>query len=99
MYRTSPTGSRVRLMNSYKRIHDLLLEVAPPYWGHTKADKPKGAKVGGTIEAMKRAKARGDIPSKFNIFALAWSMKNKGDKPHYKPGKVNVLKKKYKPKS
>ena len=24
-----------------------------------------------------------------------WSMKNKGDKPHYKPGDKDVLKKKY----
>jgi hypothetical protein len=30
-----------------------------------------------------------------NIFALMWSMKNKGDKPHYKPGVKDVLKKKY----
>jgi hypothetical protein len=30
-----------------------------------------------------------------NIYALMWSMKNKGDKPHYKPGEKDVLKKKY----
>ena len=29
------------------------------------------------------------------MFKLMWSMKNKGDKPHYKPGVKDVLKKKY----
>ena len=67
-------------------------EVAPPGWGHTvakkektKPSKPK-SKIGGTAAAMKRAQDRGDIPKDMNIFALMWSMKNKGDKPHYKPG-------------
>ena len=77
-------------------------EVAPPGWGHTKAEKEKTkpskpkSKIGGTIQAMKKAKAEGRMPGVDNIFALAWSMKNKGDKPHYKPGVRNVLKKKYK---
>ena len=77
-------------------------EVAPPGWGHTKAEKSKTdpskpkSKIGGSIEAMKKAQARGDIPKDMNIFALAWSMKNKGDNPHYEPGKKDVLKKKYK---
>jgi hypothetical protein len=71
-------------------------EVSPPRWGHTVPDKPKGAKVGGTAQAMKKAQARGDIPKDMNIYALMWSMKNKGDKPHYKPGEKDVLKKKYK---
>jgi hypothetical protein len=31
-----------------------------------------------------------------NIYALMWSMKNKGDNPHYKPGEKDVKKKKYK---
>ena len=76
-------------------------EVAPPGWGHTKAEKEKSkpskpkSKIGGTIQAMKKAKAEGRMPGVDNIFALAWSMKNKGDKPHYKPGVRNVLKKKY----
>jgi len=85
-----------------KRIADSLIrEVAPPGWGHTKAEKEKTkpwkpkSKVGGSIQAMKRAQQRGDIPEKYNIFALAWSMKNKGDKPHYKPGVRDVKKKKY----
>tara|TARA_R110002110_G_scaffold59104_11_gene167541 strand:+ start:2954 stop:4120 length:1167 start_codon:yes stop_codon:yes gene_type:complete len=75
---------------------DNIDEEAPPYWGHTKADKSKGVKVGGTAEAMKKAQERGDIPKDMNIFALMWSMKNQGDTPHYKPGKKGVLKKKYK---
>ena len=74
-------------------------EVAPPGWGHTKAekektkpDKPK-SKIGGTIAAMKRAQEEGRIPKKLNIFALAYSMKNKGAKPHYKPGTDKKYKK------
>ena len=74
----------------------MITEVSPPGWGHTKADKPKGAKVGGTAHAMKLAQKRGDIPKKMNIFALMWSMKNKDDNPHYKPGVKGKLKKKYK---
>jgi len=76
-----------------------LTEVAPPGWGHTKAekektkpDKPK-SKIGGTIAAMKRAQDRGDIDKNLNIFALAYSMKNKGAKPHYKPGTKEKYKK------
>ena len=42
---------------------------------------------------MKRAQDRGDIPKKLNIFALAYSMKNKGAKPHYKPGTDEKYKK------
>ena len=45
---------------------------------------------------MQQAQKRGDIPKNMNIFALMWSMKNKKDKPHYKPGVKDVLKKKYK---
>ena len=76
-------------------------EVAPPGWGHTKAEKEKSkpekpkSKIGGTAHAMQKAQKRGDIPKNMNIFALMWSMKNKGDKPHYKPGVKDVLKKKY----
>jgi hypothetical protein len=73
-----------------------LNEIAPPGWGHTKADKPKGVKVGGSADAMKKAQKRGDIPKDMNIFALMWSMKNKGDNPHYEPGVKGKLKKKYK---
>jgi len=79
-----------------------LNEVAPPGWGHTKAEKEKSkpnkpkSKIGGTADAMKQAQKRGDIPKNMNIFALMWSMKNKGDKPHYKPGVKGKLKGKYK---
>ena len=45
---------------------------------------------------MQKAQKRGDIPKNMNIFALMWSMKNKGDKPHYKPGVKGKLKGKYK---
>ena len=80
----------------------MINEVSPPGWGHTKAEKEKTkpekpkSKIGGTADAMKKAQQRGDIPKNMNIFALMWSMKNKGDKPHYKPGVKDVLKKKYK---
>ena len=79
----------------------MIHEVSPPGGGHTKAEKSKTnpekpkSKIGGTADAMKKAQKRGDIPKNMNIFALMWSMKNKGDKPHYKPGVKDVLKKKY----
>jgi hypothetical protein len=89
-----PKGKKVR------KDGELVSEVAPPGWGHTKAekektkpDKPK-SKIGGTIAAMKRAQDRGDIDKNLNIFALAYSMKNKGANPHYKPG-TNKKYKKY----
>ena len=85
-------------------------EVAPPGWGHTKADKettkpnkPK-SKIGGTAAAFKRAlddgRFKGLPGSKTkkektaDMFKLMWSMKKKGDKPHYKPG-TDEKKKKY----
>ena len=71
-------------------------EVSPPGWGHTKTGGKKSIKVGGSSHAMKLAQQRGDIPKKLNIFALMWSMKKKGDTPHYKPKKKGVLKKKFK---
>ena len=89
-----PKGHKVR------KDGELVKEVAPPGWGHTKAEKEKTdpskpkSKIGGTIAAMKRAQDRGDIPKKLNIFALAYSMKEKGAKPHYKPG-TNEKYKKY----
>ena len=77
-------------------------EVAPPGWGHTKAekektkpDKPK-SKIGGSAAAFKRALddgrfkgLPGDKTKKektASMFKLMWSMKKKGAKPHYKPG-------------
>lgn len=42
----------------------------------------------GTVKAMKKHKKDIDNP-----FALAWYMKKKGDKPHYKPEKKKKKKK------
>ena len=77
-------------------------EVAPPGWGHTKAEKEKTkpwkpkSKIGGTAAAFKRAlddgRFKGLPGSKTkkektaDMFKLMWSMKKKGDSPHYKPG-------------
>jgi len=85
-------------------------EVAPPGWGHTKAekektkpDKPK-SKIGGSAAAFKRALddgrfkgLPGDKTKKektASMFKLMWAMKKKGAKPHYKPG-TDEKKKKY----
>ena len=84
-------------------------EVSPPGWGHTKAekektkpDKPK-SKIGGSAAAFKRALDDGrfkGLPGdktykdkKARMFKLMWSMKKKGDKPHYKPGTDEKYKK------
>ena len=86
-----------------------LNEVAPPEWGHTKAekektkpDKPK-SKIGGTAAAFKRALDDGrfkGLPGSTtkkektaDMFKLMWSMKKKGYKPHYKPGTDKKYKK------
>ena len=79
-----------------------LNEVAPPGWGHTKAEKEKTkpnkpkSKIGGTAAAFKRALddgrfkgLPGDKTKKektASMFKLMYSMKKKGSKPHYKPG-------------
>ena len=84
-------------------------EVAPPGWGHTKAEKEKTdpskpkSKIGGTAAAFKRALDRGDfkgLPGSktkkektADMFKLMGSMKKKGDKPHYKPGTDEKYKK------
>ena len=79
-------------------------EVAPPGWGHTKAekektkpDKPK-SKIGGSAAAFDRARKEGRFKgSKADMFKLMWWMKNKGGKPkgkpHYKPGTDEKYKK------
>ena len=70
-------------------------EVAPPGYGHTKGDKKKGVEKGGTAAAFDRARKEGRFKgSKSDMFAIMWSQKNKGDKPHYKPG-TNKKYKKY----
>ena len=96
------TERKVHFMNGMLLLgtkEEIMKEVSPPGLGHTKAEKEKTkpwkpkSKIGGTIAAMKRAQERGDIPKKLNIFALAYSMKNKGAKPHYKPGTDEKYKK------
>ena len=72
----------------------MLSEVAPPGFGHTKGDKEKGVKKGGTAAAFDRARKEGRFKgSKSDMFAIMWSQKNKGDKPHYKPGTDKKYKK------
>ena len=69
-------------------------EVAPPGFGHTKGDKEKGVEKGGTAAAFDRARKEGRFKgSKSDMFAIMWSQKNKGDKPHYKPGTDKKYKK------
>ena len=86
-----------------------LNEVSPPGWGHTKAEKEKTkpnkpkSKIGGSAAAFKRALddgrfkgLPGDKTKKektASMFKLMWSMKKKGDKPHYKPGTDDKYKK------
>jgi len=70
-----------------------LTEVAPPGFGHTKSGK--GDEKGGTAAAFDRARKEGRFKgSKSDMFAIMWAQKNKGDKPHYKPG-TNKKYKKY----
>ena len=98
-----PKGHKVR------KDGELVKEVAPPGWGHTKAEKEKTkpnkpkSKIGGTAAAFKRSLDRGDfkgLPGSktkkektSDMFKLMWAMKNKGDKPHYKPGSDKKYKK------
>ena len=89
-----------------------LNEVAPPGWGHTKAEKEKTkpnkpkSKIGGTAHEFKKDLESGKFKGlpgdktkkdrEASMFKLMWSMKKKGYKPHYKPGEKDVLKKQYK---
>ncbi len=74
---------------------ELLNEVAPPGFGHTKGDKEKGVKKGGTAAAFDKARKEGRFKgSKSDMFAIMWAMKKKGAKPQYKPG-TNKKYKKY----
>jgi len=79
-------------------------EVAPPGWGHTKAEKEKTkpwkpkSKVGGSSAAFDRARKEGRFKgSKEDMFKIMWWMYNKGGKPkgepHYKPGTDEKYKK------
>ena len=79
-------------MIEYSKFKSKLHEVAPPGFGHTKSGK--GDEKGGTAAAFDRARKRGDFKgSKSDMFAIMWSQKNKGDKPHYKPGTDKKYKK------
>ena len=67
-------------------------EVAPPGFCHTKSGK--GDKKGGTAAAFDKARKEGRFKgSKSDMFAIMWSQKKKGDKPHYKPGTDKKYKK------
>ena len=69
-------------------------EVAPPGFGHTKGDKEKGVKKGGTAAAFDKARKEGRFKgSKSDMFAIMWAMKNMGAKPKYKPGTDKKYKK------
>ena len=71
-----------------------LNEVAPPGFGHTKGDKEKGVKKGGTAAAFDKARKEGRFKgSKSDMFAIMWAMKKKGAKPKYKPGTDKKYKK------
>ena len=70
----------------------MINEVAPPRFGHTKSGK--GDKKGGTAAAFDKARKEGRFKgSKSDMFAIMWSQKKKGDKPHYKPGTDKKYKK------
>ena len=87
----------------------MINEVAPPGWGHTKAEKEKTkpnkpkSEVGGSSAAFKRALddgrfkgLPGDKTKKDKVasmFKIMWANKKKGYKPHYKPGTDEKYKK------
>ena len=91
-----PTAAKSDKRGAIDVKHNLkkLKEVAPPGYGHTKGDKEKGVKKGGTAAAFDKARKEGRFKgSKSDMFAIMWSQKNKGDKPHYKPGTDKKYKK------
>ena len=87
----------------------MINEVAPPGWGHTKAEKEKTkpnkpkSKIGGSSAAFKRALDDGrfkGLPGDktkeektASMFKIMWAAKKKGYKPHYKPGTDKKYKK------
>ena len=61
-------------------------EVAPPGFGHTKGDKEKGVKKGGTAAAFDKARKEGRFKgSKSDMFAIMWANKKKGYKSRIPP--------------
>jgi len=108
-YKKNLVKAKVKQQAQAKKKVD---EVAPPGWGHTKAekektkpDKPK-SKIGGSAHEFQKDLDSGKFKGlpgdktykdkKASMFKLMWSMKNKGDKPHYKPGVKDKLKSQYK---
>ena len=100
------------ILEQVDEIAKTIPEVAPPGWGHTvakkektKPNKPK-SKVGGSAHEFQKDLDSGKFKGlpgdktkadkKASMFKLMWSMKNKGDKPHYKPGVKDKLKSQYK---
>ena len=93
IWRKIVTINEVGIGTQYDEEKYYVREVAPPGFGHTKSGK--GDKKGGTAAAFDRARKEGRFKgSKSDMFAIMWSQKNKGDKPHYKPG-TNKKYKKY----
>ena len=90
-------------VKQHKKELEKIDEVAPPGWGHTKAekektkpDKPK-SKIGGSSAAFDRARKEGRFKgSKEDMFKLMWWMYNKGGKPKGDPHYIPGTKKKYK---
>ena len=101
------TERKVHFMNGMLLLgtkEEIMKEVSPPGWGHTKAEKEKTkpwkpkSKIGGSSAAFDRARKEGRFKgSKEDMFKLMWWMYNKGGKPkgkpHYKPGTDEKYKK------
>ena len=116
--RRLPSSPKIPIKKSRKSNVDFqdlrpqFKEVAPPGWGHTKAEKEKTkpnkpkSKIGGSAHEfdkdLKSGKFKG-LPGdktmkdkRASMFKLMWSAHNKKEKPHYKPEVKDQLKAKYK---
>ncbi len=90
--KNTPASPSSNPMNNQIATEEAINEVSPPGFGHTKSGD--GEKKGGTAAAFDRARKEGRFKgSKSDMFAIMWSQKNKGDKPHYKPGTDKKYKK------
>ena len=100
------TERKVHFMNGMLLLgtkEEIMKEVSPPGWGHTKAEKEKTkpwkpkSKIGGSSAAFDRARKEGRFKgSKEDMFKLMWWMYNKGGKPKGDPHYIPGTKKKYK---